>query len=84
MNLRYLIYFVAVAEELNFTHAAERLHTVQPSLSRQIHCLEEIVGTPLFHREKHKLQLTEAGRIFLEEARSILRQMDHAIMLARQ
>jgi LysR family hca operon transcriptional activator len=84
MNLRYLIYFITVAEELNFTRAAERLHTVQPSLSRQIHCLEEIVGTPLFHREKHKLQLTEAGRIFLEQARSILHQMDHAIILARQ
>jgi LysR family transcriptional regulator, hca operon transcriptional activator len=84
MDLRYLRYFVAVAEEMNFTHAAERLHTVQPSLSRQIQRLEEIVGTPLFKRDRHGLKLTEAGRIFLDESRSILKQMDHAITLARQ
>jgi LysR family hca operon transcriptional activator len=84
MNLRYLRYFIAVAEEMNFTRAAERLYTVQPSLSRQIRCLEEIVGTALFYRDKHKLELTEAGRIFLEEARAMLRQVDRAVALARQ
>jgi LysR family transcriptional regulator, hca operon transcriptional activator len=84
MNLRYLRYFIAVAEEMNFTRAAERLYTVQPSLSRQIRCLEEIVGTALFYRDKHKLELTEAGRIFLEEARAMLRQVDRAMELARQ
>src|SRR5208337_1595169 len=84
MDHRYLRYFIAVAEELNFTRAAEKLHTVQPSLSQQIRRLEEIVGTPLFHREKHRLHLTEAGRIFLQESRSILQQTSRAIALARQ
>jgi len=84
MDHRYLRYFIAVAEELSFTRAAEKLHTVQPSLSQQIRRLEEIVGTPLFHREKHRLHLTEAGRIFLQESRSILQQTSRAIALARQ
>jgi LysR family hca operon transcriptional activator len=84
MDLRYLRYFIAVAEEMNFTRAAERLHTVQPSLSRQIRRLEEIVGTPLFHRDKHEMELTEAGRIFLDESRAILQRVNHAITLARQ
>jgi len=84
MDHRYLRYFIAVAEELSFTRAAERLHTVQPSLSQQIRRLEEIVGTPLFHRDKHRLQLTEAGRIFLQESRAILQYTDRAIALARQ
>lgn len=84
MDHRYLRYFIAVAEELSFTRAAEKLHTVQPSLSQQIRRLEEIVGTPLFLRQKHRLQLSEAGRIFLQEARSILQYTDRAIELARQ
>jgi LysR family transcriptional regulator, hca operon transcriptional activator len=84
MDLRYLRYFIAVAEEMNFTRAAERLHTVQPSLSRQIRRLEEIVGAPLFIRNRHELEITEAGRIFLDESRAILQQMNRAIMLARQ
>lgn len=84
MDLRYLRFFIAVAEEMSFTRAAERLHTVQPSLSRQIHRLEEIVGTPLFFRDKHKVELTEAGKVFLEESRSILEQMNRAIERARQ
>jgi len=84
MDLRYLRYFIAVAEEMNFTRAAERLHTVQPSLSRQIQRLEELVGVPLFNRNRHGLELTEAGRIFLEESRAILQQMNRAILLARE
>ena len=84
MDLRYLRFFIAVAEEMNVTRAAERLHTVQPSVSRQIHRLEEIVGTPLFHRERHRLDLTEAGAVFLKESRAILEQVNHAIALARQ
>lgn len=84
MDLRYLRFFIAVAEEMNVTRAAERLHTVQPSVSRQIHRLEEIVGTPLFRRERHKLELTEAGSVFLKESRLILEQVNRAIALARQ
>jgi LysR family hca operon transcriptional activator len=84
MDLRYLRFFIAVAEEMNITRAAERLHTVQPSVSRQIHRLEEIVGTPLFRRERHRLALTIAGQVFLKESRAVLEQMNRAIMLARQ
>jgi LysR family hca operon transcriptional activator len=84
MDLRYLRFFIAVAEEMNVTRAAERLHTVQPSVSRQIHRLEEIVGAPLFRRERHKLELTDAGSIFLKESRQILEHVNRAIALARQ
>jgi LysR family hca operon transcriptional activator len=58
MELRLLRYFAAVAEELNVTRAAEKLHTAQPSLSQQIRQLEGLVGAPLFHRDKHRLKLT--------------------------
>jgi LysR family hca operon transcriptional activator len=78
----HLRYFIAVAEELNFSKAAERLHTAQPSLSFQIRSLEEIVGTPLFYRNKRHVELTEAGRTFLGQARFILQYMEHAIALA--
>jgi LysR family transcriptional regulator, hca operon transcriptional activator len=84
MDSRYMRYFIAVAEAKSFTHAAERLHTVQPSLSRQIKRLETIVGTPLFFRTKHEVRLTAAGEIFLRECRAILQQMDRAIVLARE
>jgi len=84
MDSRYLKYFVAVAEDLNFTKAAERLHTVQPSLSQQIKRLEEMVGVPLFHRMKHRVTLTEAGRVFLEDSTRILRDVDKAFSRARQ
>ncbi|RPJ73340.1 MAG: LysR family transcriptional regulator [Acidobacteria bacterium] len=84
MHLRYLRCFIAVAEERSFTRAAERLHTVQPSLSRQIKRLEDLVGTPLFDRDQHHVELTEAGRVFLVRARDILGRMDVAIHEARQ
>jgi LysR family hca operon transcriptional activator len=84
MDSRYLKYFVAVAEDLNFTKAAERLHTVQPSLSQQIKRLEEMVGVPLFHRFKHRVSLTEAGRVFLEDSNRILRDVEKAFSRARQ
>ncbi len=73
-----------IAETLNFTRAAERLNTVQPSLSQQIRRLEEIVGTPLFWREKHHLQLSSAGQVFLKESRKLLAQAEEAVELARQ
>ena len=84
MDSRYLKYFVAGAEDLNFTKAAERLHTVQPSLSQQIKRLEEMVGVPLFIRYKHRVSLTEAGRVFLEDSQRILRDVDRAFVRARQ
>lgn len=82
MEFRLFRYFVAVAEELSFTRAAERLHTAQPSLSQQIRDLEQIVGTALFRRDKHHVQLTEAGRVLLDEARVILKSTERAIVLA--
>jgi len=79
MDLRHLRYFIVVAEELNFTRAAERLHTAQPSLSAQIRRLEEIVGTRLLYRTSHCVELTPAGRTFLEEARKIVADIERAI-----
>jgi len=84
MELRLFRYFVAVAEELNFTRAAERLHTSQPSLSLQVRQIEEEVGAPLLHRDRHRVQLTEAGRIFLREAKIVLASAERALTLARQ
>jgi len=84
MELRLLRYFIAVAEELNFTHAAARLHVAQPSLGQQIRQLEAYIGTPLFIRDKRRLQLTEAGRVLLREARRVLQDVDHGVDLARQ
>jgi DNA-binding transcriptional LysR family regulator len=83
MELRHLRYFVAVAEELNMRRAAERLHVSQPPLSRQIHDLESEMGTKLFLRTKQGVELTEAGRFFLKEARQVLSQSQRAVQLAQ-
>src|SRR3989440_10779321 len=72
MELRHLRYFVAVAENLNFTKAAAKLHLAQPSLTRQIHNLEEEIGVRLLNRTKSQVTLTEEGRTFLVDARRIL------------
>src|SRR5213594_1828860 len=72
MELRHLRYFVAVAEILNFTKAAAKLHLAQPSLTRQIHNLEEEIGVRLLNRSKSQVALTEEGRSFLVDARRLL------------
>jgi DNA-binding transcriptional LysR family regulator len=74
MELRHLRYFVAVAEEKNFTRAAERLHIAQPPLSRQIQQLEEELGVALIEKGARPLRLTEAGEFFLAHARTLLDQ----------
>jgi len=73
-----------VAEELNFSKAALRLYTAQPSLSQQIKDLEEDVGVRLLNRTKRKVELTEEGAVFLEQARLTLAQADKAVAMARQ
>jgi LysR family hca operon transcriptional activator len=85
MELRHLRYFVAVAEAGNLTVAAERkLHTSQPSLSRQIRDLENEVGAQLLTRRARGIELTPAGRAFLEHARSVLSQVEAATEAARR
>lgn len=84
MELRHLRYFLAVAEEGSFTLAAERLHTAQPSLSRQIRDLEYEVGTDLLIRGARGVELTVPGRAFLEHARLAIAQAETAVEAARR
>jgi len=83
MELRYLRYFVAVAETRNFTRAAEKLSISQPPLSQQILRLEREIGTPLFLRLKSGVELTEAGEAFYKEAKQILLLTDQALEKTR-
>ncbi|GGA01545.1 LysR family transcriptional regulator [Dyella caseinilytica] len=77
-DFRQLRYFIAVAEELSFTRAAQRLHLSQPPLSQQIQALEHDLGIRLLERDKRNVTLTEPGKLFLEHARQILAMADDA------
>jgi DNA-binding transcriptional LysR family regulator len=83
LDLRLVEYFVAVAEELHFGRAAERLHIAQPSLSQQIRRLEQQLGVRLLERTSRNVQLTAAGEALCGEGRSILSQAQHAIATTR-
>ncbi len=82
MELRHLRYFTAVAEELNFRRAAERLHVAQPALSAQVRQLEEELGARLLDRDRHHVALTAAGKVFLEHGRHVLRAAGEAVRAA--
>ena len=79
VELRHLRAFVAVAEELNFTRAADRLHLAQQALSKQIRQLEEQLGTQLLDRTTRKVELTPSGLALLEHARTLLGGADRAV-----
>jgi DNA-binding transcriptional LysR family regulator len=83
MELRHLRYFIAVAEEENVSRAALKLHVSQPALSRQIHDLEDELGFALLERTAKSVRLTQAGRAFLEEARSVIQLSQQAVRNAR-
>lgn len=84
MELRHLRYFVAVGEEQHYGRGAQRLRVAQPALSRQIQDLEEEVGFKLFDRLSRGVKLSAAGKVFLEEARRILQQVDEATQRAQR
>ena len=78
MELRQLRYFIAIAEEGNFSRAARRLHVSQPPLSTQIKSLEDELGVRLLERSNRGVSLTAAGSVFFEETRAVLARLEHA------
>jgi DNA-binding transcriptional LysR family regulator len=84
VELRHLRYFVAVAEELNYTRAAERLHLAPQAVSAAVQQLEAALGTRLLERTTRRVELTDAGAVLLREARRTLRQADHAVHATRR
>src|SRR4051812_40328603 len=83
VEIRHLRAFVAVAEELNFSRAAERIYVSQPALSRQIRALERLVGPQLLRRSTHRVELTVAGDALLDRARRLLADLDEAVATAQ-
>src|SRR5215471_13292249 len=84
VTLRQLFYFVTVAEERQFSRAAERLHISQPPLTQRIQALERDLGVQLFTRMGNQIELTEAGRAVLVEAKTILAQAERVQEVARR
>jgi DNA-binding transcriptional LysR family regulator len=84
MEIRHLRYFITVAEELNFSRAAEKLCIAQPPLSQQIRALEQELDVQLFDRQKRPIQLTPAGQVFLDEAYRILSQLEQAVRTTKR
>ena len=84
MELRHLRYFLAVAEELNFSRAAARVYLSQPALSQQIRKLEEELGVGLFRRTRRQVELTESGRMLLEGTQQALVQIDQSVRAVRE
>src|ERR1700733_14898714 len=84
VELRHLRYFIAVAEELYFGHAAQRLHMAQPPLSQQIRRLEEIVGYPLLIRTSRAVKLTAPGAALLERAKRTVHRISEDLAFTRR
>ena len=84
MELRHLRYFVAVARERNFTRAAEAMHIAQPPLSRQIQQLEDELGHTLIERGSRPVRLTDAGRLFFDQALQVLDKLEETRTMMRR